>query len=48
MSWTLKRDKAEWFATRFGNEGKVLEMSISKEKIVAVFTGRNEFEAVIV
>jgi len=48
ISWTLKRDKAEWFATRFGNEGKVLEMSISKEKIVAVFTGRNEFEAVIV
>ena len=48
ISWTLKRDKAEWFATRFGKEGKVLEMSINKEKIVAVFTGRNEFEAVIV
>jgi hypothetical protein len=48
ISWTLKKEKAEWFATRFGKEGKVLEMRINKEKIVAVFTGRNEFEAVII
>ena len=48
ISWTLKKDKAEWFATRFGKEGKVLEMRINKSKIVAVFTGRNEFEVVIV
>jgi hypothetical protein len=47
ISWTLKKDKAQWFATRFGKEGKVLEMRINKEKIVAVFTGRNEYEVVI-
>ena len=48
ISWTLKRDKAEWFATRFGKDGKVLEMRINKSRILAVFTGRNEFEVVIV
>jgi hypothetical protein len=47
ISWTLKRDKAEWFATRFSKEGIVLEKQISKRDIIAVFTGRNEFEAVI-
>lgn len=48
ISWTLDKDRAEWFATRFGKEGKVLEMRINKSKIVAVFTGRNESEVVIV
>ena len=48
ISWTLKRDKAEWFATRFKQEGVVLEKTISKRDIIAVFTGRNEFEVVIV
>jgi len=47
ISWTLKRDKAEWFATRFSEDGIVLEKEVSKQDIVAVFTGRNEFEAVI-
>jgi len=48
ISWTLKRDKAEWFATRFGKKGVVLEKEVSKRDIIAVFTGRNEFEVVIV
>jgi hypothetical protein len=47
ISWTLKRDKAEWFATRFGKDGKVLEMRINKSRILALFTGRNESEVVI-
>jgi len=48
ISWTLKREKAEWFATRFSKDGVVLEKEVSKEDILAVFTGRNEFEAVII
>jgi hypothetical protein len=47
ISWTLKRDKAEWFATRFGKDGKVLEMRINKSRILALFTGRNEYEVVV-
>lgn len=47
ISWTLKKEKAEWFATRFSKVGKVLEMRIKKERIIAVFTGRNEFEVII-
>ena len=46
ISWTLKRDKAEWFANRFSKDGIVLEKEISKSDIIAVFTGRNEFEVI--
>lgn len=46
ISWTLKRDKAEWFANRFNKDGLVLEKEISKSSIIAVFTGRNEFEVI--
>ena len=48
ISWTIKREKAEWFATRFGNKGKVLEKKVAKRDIIAVFTGRNEYEVVII
>ena len=47
ISWTLKRDKAEWFATRFNKDGVVLEKEIAKRDIIAVFTNRNEFEVVV-
>lgn len=47
ISWTLKRDKAEWFATRLGKDGVVLEKEISKSDIIAVFTNRNEFEVIV-
>ena len=47
ISWTLKRDKAQWFATRFSKDGVVLEKEISKRDIIAVFTNRNEFEVII-
>lgn len=47
ISWTLKRDKAEWFATRFSKDGVVLEKEIQKKDIIAVFTNRNEFEVII-
>lgn len=47
ISWTLKRDKAEWFATRFSKDGLVLEKEIQKKDIIAVFTNRNEYEVII-
>lgn len=47
ISWTLKRDKAEWFATRFSKDGVVLEKEIQKKDIIAVFTNRNEFEVIV-
>lgn len=47
ISWTLKRDKAEWFATRLGKDGVVLEKEIQKKDIIAVFTNRNEFEVIL-
>lgn len=47
ISWTLKREKAEWFATRFKKDGVVLEKQVQKEDIIAVFTGRNEFEVIL-
>jgi hypothetical protein len=47
ISWTFKYEKAQWFATRLGKEGIVLEKQVPKRDIIAVFTGRNEFEAVI-
>ena len=47
LSWTLEKQKAEWFANRFGEEGVVYEAQIPKENVLAVFTGRNEAEVVV-
>lgn len=40
LSWTLDKEKAEWFATRFWEEGKVYEAQIKKEHVYAYFEGR--------
>ncbi len=47
LSWTLSRDTAEWFAHRFDEDGTVYEAQISKEYILAYFSGRNESEVII-
>jgi len=47
IAWTIKREKAEWFANRFGKKGKVVEKKVSKKEIIAVFTARNEYEVII-
>ena len=46
LSWTLKPEKAKFFANRLGKRGIVLQRTISREQIVAVFLGRNEWEVV--
>lgn len=48
LSWTLDKERAEWFANRFDQEGIVIEKAIGKEKIVAYFSGREEEEIIIV
>lgn len=47
LSWTLNRDKAEWFAKRFHEDGRVYEAEISKEHILAYFSRRGEEETVV-
>lgn len=47
LSWTLKEDKAIWFATRFSEKGKVYKAIIQKQYTHAYFTGRNEAEVIV-
>lgn len=47
LSWTLDRDKAEWFAHRFDRDGTVYEAQIEKKHILALFNGRGESEVVV-
>jgi hypothetical protein len=48
LSWTLDKERAEWFANRFDQEGIVIEKAIGKEKIVAYFSGRGEEEIIVI
>ena len=43
----LDRETADRFAHRFGEDGTVYEAQIRKEHILALFTGRNESEAIV-
>lgn len=47
LSWTLDQKVAQWFANRFGENGTVYEAEISKEHILALFKGRNEWEVIV-
>jgi hypothetical protein len=47
LSWTFDKEKAQFFATRLGKKGIVLEKSVNKNQIVAVLLGRNEQEVII-
>jgi hypothetical protein len=46
LSWTLDKNKAKFFANRFGEEGIILEKKIFKTKIIAVLLGRGESEVI--
>jgi hypothetical protein len=47
-SWTLDKEKAEWFAKRFARSGaQLLETKIPKDSVVAYLGGRGESEIVI-
>jgi len=47
MSWTLSKEKAEWFAGRWGHGGQVYSAKVKKQNIFAYFTGRGEDEIVV-
>lgn len=48
LSWTLNKDTAQWFSTRFHpQQSYVLYAKIPKQKIFAYFGDRNEYEVVV-
>jgi hypothetical protein len=47
ISYTLSREKAEWFAHRFGQTGYVKQVIVSKHEIYAYLNGRKEQEVII-
>ena len=47
LSWTLEREKAEWFAHRFDEDGAVYEAKIDKAHVYAFFSSRNESEVIV-
>ena len=47
LSWTLDRDKAQWFAHRFGENGTVYEAQITKQHIYAFLNSRGESEVIV-
>lgn len=47
LSWTLDKDKAEFFAHRFRQQGIILERQVRKTDIVALLTGRGENEVIL-
>lgn len=47
LSWTLDAEKAEWFAMRFGENGKVYQAEIDKKDVYAYFGGRRESEVIV-
>ena len=48
LSWTLSKDKAEFFAQRFAQKrGKVYEQEVRKDQILALFLGRGESEVIL-
>lgn len=47
FSYTLSKEKAEWFAKRFGKDGKVIERTVNKKDIFAYKNDRNEQEIII-
>jgi hypothetical protein len=47
LSYTLDREKAEWFANRFGRNGKVATAKVNKSDIFAYSNQRGESEVII-
>ena len=50
LSWTLDKDKAQWFAKRFSSrfgEGRITSKQITKDKVFAYLSRRSEEEIII-
>lgn len=47
ISWTLSKEKAQWFASRFGGTGKVTSKVVRKFDILGYLDGRGEQEILL-
>ena len=47
FSWSLDKDIAEWFSSRFGGDSHVYQAEIEKAHVFAYFKGRGEEEIVV-
>lgn len=47
LSWSIKKNVAQWFADRFEKNGKVYQAKIKKENVLAYFNSRNEYEVIV-
>lgn len=47
LSWTTSLETAEWFAKRFGDDGKVYELEVPNEHVLAIIDERGESEVVV-
>lgn len=47
LSYTLSKEKAEWFSKRFNTDGIVVEREVKKHKIFAYLNSRGEDEVII-
>lgn len=47
LSWTLDKEKAEWFAHRWGEDGTVYQAQIMKSDTFALFLARGESEVIV-
>jgi hypothetical protein len=47
FSWTLSKEKAQWFASRFGGTGKVTSKIVRKFDILGYLDGRGEQEILL-
>lgn len=46
FSWCLNRERARWFANRWGARGRVASGLLSKRDVIGLMTGRGEAEVV--
>ena len=46
LSWTMNKEKAQWFANRFGIGGYIETAKINKKDVLAYFNSRGEEEIV--
>lgn len=47
LSWTLSKNVAEWFASRFENHGEIIKKMVHKTEVIAYFNDRDEEEIVL-
>lgn len=47
LSWSLKREVAEWFSSRFDKVGTIQEAKVHVDNVIDYFDFRNEYEVLV-